>query len=81
MSGPVRACVLVSDFQIWEVCEVRADGCFVCCSRLACLFGCCFGVFRECVECRAGPVLKSFHSLALRIPDDARHARRHHAES
>ena len=30
----------------------------------ACLFGCCFGVFRECVECRAGPVLKSFHTYS-----------------
>ena len=65
-----------------------ARGWLVCCKRVSSFitdatdaFGCCFGVFRECVECRAGPVLKSFHSLALRIPDDARHARRHHAES
>ena len=39
------------------------------CSRLRLgLFGCCFGVFRECVECRAaGPaVLKSLHGAFAR---------------
>ena len=44
---------------------VRCELMWVLCLLLAaeaCLFGCCFGVFRECVECRAGPVLKSLHT-------------------